>query len=89
MNDHAGWTKRGRCVWCGSKDPSTECLDVGDDLRKGLELLELCETFVDDNEVSCAEAIYQRDIIIEKSYELVESMCDIVGYSSLGESQDD
>lgn len=25
MNDHAGWTKDGRCVRCGATDSSTAC----------------------------------------------------------------
>lgn len=31
MNDHAGWDKFGRCVFCLSKDPISKCLDPSSD----------------------------------------------------------
>jgi len=44
------------------------------------KLFFLVEKFIKDHEISCGEAIYQSDFIIEDCYDLVESMCDIVGY---------
>ena len=29
MNNHAGWSKTGRCVYCGTFDPSTNCNTIG------------------------------------------------------------
>jgi len=31
MNNHAGWSKDGRCVWCFSNDSSSACIDPNSD----------------------------------------------------------
>lgn len=89
MNDHPGWTHRGRCVWCGTSKPSTVCFDIGDDARKGLELLELCESFIEYNEISCPGLIYQTDKVLGGSYQLIESLCNVVGYHCLDDAEDE
>ena len=43
-------------------------------------LLELCQKFVRDNGISCPEAIYQTDRVIENAYEFIEAICELVGY---------
>lgn len=48
-------------------------------------LWELCKNFIEDNEISCSETIYQTDRVVEKSLEFIESICDIVGYRQFTE----
>lgn len=45
-----------------------------------LELWKTCKGFVDEQTISCAECVYQSDRVIENAYELIEKICDIVGY---------
>lgn len=52
---------------------------------KQKELYDLCVKFIQDNEIGCPEVIYQSDRVVEKSYELIESICDIVGYHQFTE----
>lgn len=49
-------------------------------MTKSKALLELCQKFIDDNDIGCSEVIYQSDRVIENAYEFIESICDIVGY---------
>ena len=44
------------------------------------KLLEVCKKFVNDNHISCPDAIGQCDWIIENAYQLIHDICDIVGY---------
>ncbi len=36
--------------------------------------------FIDAQNITCAETIYQTDRVIENAYEFLERLCDIVGY---------
>lgn len=45
------------------------------------ELWLLCEKFINDQKISCAETIYQSDRVIENAYQVLEGICDIVGYT--------
>lgn len=49
-------------------------------MTKEQELFDLCGRFVAEQQISCPEAVYQTDRVIENAYELIESICDIVGY---------
>jgi hypothetical protein len=49
-------------------------------MDKGQKLLELCEAFVGAQEITCPESVYQSDRVIENAYELIEDICNIVGY---------
>lgn len=44
------------------------------------ELEQICKNFVLENEISCPDAIYQCDHIVENAYEFIEKICDVVGY---------
>lgn len=44
------------------------------------DLLALCKKFVADNEIGCAEKVYQSDHVIENAYGFIEQVCEIVGY---------
>lgn len=49
-------------------------------IAEALALRTLVKKFIEDNEICCAESIYQRDCVSENSLEFIESLCDIVGY---------
>jgi len=41
MNNHAGWSQDGRCVWCFSNDASSPCIDpTSDEFRMKVIVLE-------------------------------------------------
>lgn len=44
------------------------------------ELYDLCKIFIDEQNINCAESIYQTDRVIENAYVFIERICDIVGY---------
>lgn len=43
-------------------------------------LWKLCERFIRENNITCAEAVYQTDRVIENADEFIERICAIVGY---------
>lgn len=43
-------------------------------------LYNLCKKFIEEQEITCGESVYQTDRVIENAYELIENICDIVGY---------
>ncbi len=45
-----------------------------------MALWNVCKEFVHRLEISCPEAIYQSDECWEKAPELVEGICEVVGY---------
>lgn len=47
---------------------------------KQKQLLKLCEQFITEQRISCPETIHQTDRVIENAYNLIEDICDIVGY---------
>lgn len=47
---------------------------------KGDKLEQIVKQFIDKNNISCAETIYQCDWVLENSQELIEKLCNIVGY---------
>lgn len=47
------------------------------------QLFDLCEQFIKDNKITCAEVVYQTDHVIQNAYEFIEEVCNIVGYASL------
>lgn len=49
--------------------------------RTAQELLRLCRDFIQKNNISCAEAVYQTDRVMENAPEFIEGICSIVGYT--------
>ena len=49
-------------------------------MSKQKELLKLCEKFIEEQRISCPECIHQTDRVIENAYDLIEDICNIVGY---------
>lgn len=45
------------------------------------QLETVCRKFINEQDISCAEAIYQVDRIRLSALELLESICEIVGYA--------
>lgn len=43
-------------------------------------LYELCFKFISEQKIDCAETVCQSDRVIENAYELIEGICDIIGY---------
>ena len=52
------------------------------------KLAELCKKFIADNDISCAEAIYQCEGVVLASPQFIESMCNIVGYADVDQEAD-
>jgi len=48
--------------------------------KKQKELWNLCETFIKENRIGCPETVGQCDWVIENAYDLIENICNIVGY---------
>lgn len=44
-------------------------------------LWRICANFIEKHEIGCAESIYQRDRIAENVLQLLEDICDEVGYT--------
>lgn len=52
-----------------------------------LKLWTLCEQFIEDNRITCAETVYQTDRVIRNAYEFIEEICEIVGYAERKEDE--
>lgn len=44
------------------------------------KLMNVCKKFITDQDINCAEDIYQSDRVIENAYEFIEQVCKVVGY---------
>lgn len=44
------------------------------------ELFDICKDFIKENEIGCGEDIYQRNDIQVQALELLEQICELVGY---------
>lgn len=53
---------------------------IHSELQKAKTLVAHCEQFIQDQEIHCAETVYQMDHVIENAYSFIEGVCDIVGY---------
>jgi hypothetical protein len=50
------------------------------DFARQQKLEDLCRKFIKDNTISCPEAICDCDRVSENSPELIEGICDLLGY---------
>lgn len=48
--------------------------------RKNDRLVALCRKFIVDRRITCPEAVYQSDRVIEGAYEFIEKVCEVVGF---------
>ena len=44
------------------------------------ELFDLCREFIKENQIGCEEDIYQTDQVAENSLELIQTICELIGY---------
>ena len=44
------------------------------------ELYDICKDFINENEIRCAESVYDRDSLQLQCLELLEQICDLIGY---------
>lgn len=51
-------------------------------------LFVLCEQFIQDQDIICAESIYQTDRVIENALDFIHEVCLIVGYARLEDLDD-
>ena len=51
-------------------------------------LLGICQDFIRDNNITCAETVYQSDRVIENAYEFIDKICSLVGYAKEEEEED-
>ena len=42
----------------------------------------LCARFIEEQDIHCAETIYQTDRIAENALQLIEDICEEVGYNN-------
>jgi len=45
-----------------------------------INLSKKCQAFIIDQKIRCAEDVAQSDRVIRNAYELIEAICEIVGY---------
>ena len=54
-----------------------------DELPEVFELIrlrDLCRKFINENRISCFERTYDICVNVEKSFEFIESICELIGY---------
>lgn len=51
-----------------------------EEIHKAVSLLHYVQNFIENRQITCAEAIHQRDALIEDASYFMERCCDIVGY---------
>lgn len=44
------------------------------------KLIEVCEKFMEDQNITCAETVYQADRVMENACDFIMEICDIIGY---------
>lgn len=49
---------------------------------KDQKLKHICRKYVEEQKISCPECVYQSDRVILNAHELIEELCDVVGYYS-------
>lgn len=47
------------------------------------ELFRVCEQFIMDNQITCPETIWQCDGVVGNVYEFIEEICNVIGYASI------
>lgn len=51
------------------------------------KLWDICNGYVQEQQISCAESVYQSDGVIINAYEFIEKICDVVGYWDCSEER--
>lgn len=50
-------------------------------MAKKSELWNLCQKFISEQAITCPETIYQTDRVMENAAELIEEICELIGYA--------
>jgi hypothetical protein len=68
MNNHVGWGRNGRCVWCYSDNSSTSCRDLtSEELRQIIDQLEQQVQTLDEESYFWQNK-YHQDIVVANSF---------------------
>lgn len=54
---------------------------------QSMTLFKIVQDFIDKQDITCAETIYQTDWVIENAYEFIERLCNVVGYKVLDDDE--
>jgi len=66
---------------CEQGDPDFAfAKEAADEIERLRKLWTVCEAFIEKQNISCAETIYQTDRVIENAYDFIAEVCDVVGY---------
>ena len=50
------------------------------------KVLAIVKKFIADQEINCADCVYQSDRVVENSYQFIVELCEVVGYyNEIGE----
>jgi len=52
-------------------------------------LWKLCAKFVEDNNITCAETVYQSDRVIRNAYMFMHEVCEMVGFVDHEDGEDE
>jgi len=52
-----------------------------------IKLYDLCKKFVDENDIYCAETVYQMDRVIHNGYDLIADICRIISYKEIEDDE--
>jgi len=52
------------------------------------ELFDLCKDFIRENEITSSDSLYDRDSLQLQALELLEQICDLIGYHEEEEELD-
>jgi len=66
---------------------ATAIKDAANEIARLSKLEKVVAAFIEKQEVSCPEVIYQSDRVIENAYEFIEALVDIVGYYEYPEDE--
>lgn len=92
MSNDNKWVRFGPKRGLNEK-PATEIVDPAEmkpfDIIKLEQLFDLCRRFIEENEISCGELIYQCDALYEPRQvgKFVEQIAEIVGYCEFAEDE--
>lgn len=48
----------------------------------------IVQDFIDKQDITRPETIYQTDRVIENAYEFIERLCNVVGYKEVGDDEE-
>ena len=81
------WTEEDAVSYLNTTSPSSGFritpLPVFGTKPNALTLQNYCQEFIKDTQISCADAIYQSERVIENATSFIERVCEIVGYHKI------